>query len=235
VGFETIVAAAGTEIRVCDPSGSPVGGPATPHVGPVTSLAAGRLGGRDVFASGGADGTVRIWPAGTDPAGDGSAGAASAGHTGPVVALAIARFGGRNLVAPRVRTARSGGGIRPAETATCWISWPGHVVQTGSVRRLSEDEFRATFDAHAVAVGRDDEPLFDFWPYFDAIPNEDRDGHDFSEGSVTHAWTMPISNYQHVLVRCDTPNVFLVMVLDLPRRQVYGHHLLDLRKLYGLA
>jgi hypothetical protein len=24
-------------------------------------------------------------------------------------------------------------------------------------------------------------------------------------GSVTHAWTMPISNYQHVLIRCETP------------------------------
>jgi hypothetical protein len=110
-----------------------------------------------------------------------------------------------------------------------------HRAQAGSVPRLSEDEFRATYDAHPVAVEQDDEPPFDFWPYFDAIPNEDCSGHDFSEGSVTHAWTMPISNYQHVLVRCDAPNVFLVLVLDLPRRQVHGHHLLDLRKLYGLA
>jgi hypothetical protein len=110
-----------------------------------------------------------------------------------------------------------------------------HEAQTGSVQRLSEDEFRATYDAHPVAVEQDHEPPFDFWPYFDAIPNEDCDGHDFSAGSVTHAWTMPISHYQHVLVRCDTPNVFLVLVLDLPRKQVHGHHFLDLRKLYGLA
>jgi hypothetical protein len=46
---------------------------------------------------------------------------------------------------------------------------------------------------------------------------------------------MPTSNYQHVLVSCETSNVFLVLVLDLPRRQVHGHYLLDLRKLYGLA
>jgi len=103
------------------------------------------------------------------------------------------------------------------------------------VPRLSEDEYRATFDPHPVAVGQDDGPPFDFWPYFDAIPHEDCNGHDFSAGSVTHAWTMPISNYQHVLVRCDVPNVFLVLVLDLAHRQVHGHHLLDLRKLYGLA
>ena len=42
---------------------------------------------------------------------------------------------------------------------------------------------------------------------------------------------MPISHYQHVLVRCETPNFFLVLVLDLPRRQIYGHHVLDLRRL----
>lgn len=100
--------------------------------------------------------------------------------------------------------------------------------------RLTDSEYRATMDPQPVAIGQDDEPPFDFWPYFNAIPNEDFDGHDFSEGAVTNAWVMPVSHYQHVLVRCETPNVFLVLVLDLPRRQVYGHHVLDLRRLYGL-
>jgi hypothetical protein len=61
-----------------------------------------------------------------------------------------------------------------------------------------------------VAVEQDADPPFDFWPYVDTIPTEDSNGHDFSAGAVTHAWTMPISNYQHVLVRCETPNVFSV-------------------------
>jgi hypothetical protein len=44
---------------------------------------------------------------------------------------------------------------------------------------------------------------------------------------------MPATDHQHVLVQCEIANVFLVLILDLRQRQVYGHHLLDLRKLYG--
>jgi hypothetical protein len=101
--------------------------------------------------------------------------------------------------------------------------------------RLTETEFLATMDPHPVQVGQDDAPPFDFWHYFDSIPDEDFDGHDFSGGTVTDAWTMPATNHQHVLIRCETANVFLVLILDLRQRQVYGHHVLDLRKLYGLS
>jgi hypothetical protein len=45
---------------------------------------------------------------------------------------------------------------------------------------------------------------------------------------------MPTTGFQHVLVASQTPNVFLVLVVDLRQREVRGHHLLDLRKLYGL-
>jgi UDP-N-acetylmuramyl pentapeptide synthase len=101
--------------------------------------------------------------------------------------------------------------------------------------RLNETEFLATMDPHPVRVEQDDAPPFDFWDYFDAIPGQDFDGHDFSAGAVTNAWTMPSTDHQHVLIRCETANVFLVLVLDLRQRQVHGHHLLDIRKLYGLT
>lgn len=41
--------------------------------------------------------------------------------------------------------------------------------------------------------------------------------------------------YQHILVECETPNVFLVLVLDVPARSVAGHRLLDLNQIYGLT
>lgn len=101
--------------------------------------------------------------------------------------------------------------------------------------RLTEPEFLATTDSHPVRVCLDDSPPSDFWDYFESIPNDDFDGHDFSAGTVTYAWTMPTKSHQHVLVKCEDANVFLVVILDLRQRQVYGHHLLDLRKLYGLT
>lgn len=34
--------------------------------------------------------------------------------------------------------------------------------------------------------------------------------------------------------RCDSANVFLMLVLDLAAATVHGHHLLDLNQVYGL-
>jgi hypothetical protein len=42
-------------------------------------------------------------------------------------------------------------------------------------------------------------------------------------------------SFEHVLVSSDQRNVFMVIVLDLTRRVVYGHHLLNLNELYGVA
>ncbi len=103
------------------------------------------------------------------------------------------------------------------------------------VPKMTEDEYKATMAPHPVEVGDDEAPPFDFWPYFDAIDPADFGGHDFSEGDVSHAWSMPGGPYQHVLIRCEEPNVFLVLVLDLDEESVTGHHLLDLNTLYGLG
>ena len=101
--------------------------------------------------------------------------------------------------------------------------------------KLTEAEFKATSAPDPIRVDSDAEPPFDFWPYFEAIPREDLGGHDFTAGEVPYAWAMPGGIYQHVLVRCETPNVFLVLVLDLAGGSVWGHHLLDLHRLYGVA
>ncbi len=101
--------------------------------------------------------------------------------------------------------------------------------------KLTEDEYKATMALHPIAVDPDEEPPFDFWPYFSAIPPEDLGCHDFSSGAVPYAWRMPDSVYEHVIVRSETANVFLVLVLNVTGRSVVGHHLLDLNRLYGLA
>ncbi|MDG6110075.1 hypothetical protein Daura_31815 [Dactylosporangium aurantiacum] len=101
--------------------------------------------------------------------------------------------------------------------------------------KLTEDEYKATMALHPLAVDPGEAPPFDFWPYFSAIPPADFGGHDFTAGAVPYAWRMPDSGYEHVLVGSATPNVFLVLVLNVAGQSVVGHHLLDLNRLYGLT
>jgi hypothetical protein len=99
--------------------------------------------------------------------------------------------------------------------------------------RLTDEQFRATFDETRHGVG-DEAPPFDFWPYFDAIPAVDFEGHDCSAGVVENAWRMSRGPYEHVLVNSEDRNVFMVLVLDREAGVVYGHRLLDLNHQYGL-
>lgn len=53
--------------------------------------------------------------------------------------------------------------------------------------RLSEDEYKATMSLEPRQLGAEERPPFDFWRYFDAIPRDDWEGHDFSAGTVSFA------------------------------------------------
>jgi hypothetical protein len=105
---------------------------------------------------------------------------------------------------------------------------------SSAIRRLAEDEFRATFAASMQRVGPEEYPPFDFWPYFEAIPQEDFGSYDCADGTVTSAWRTGDGRYEHVLIDSKDRDVFMVLVLDLKGERVTGHHLLDLPGLYGL-
>jgi hypothetical protein len=101
-------------------------------------------------------------------------------------------------------------------------------------RHLSYEEFKATFADKMLPPPEADEPPVDFWRYFDAIPAEDFENYDCSEGRVENVWRGSDRRFEHVLINSDDPNVFMVIVLDLKALTVYGHRLLNLYDEYGL-
>ena len=99
---------------------------------------------------------------------------------------------------------------------------------------LNRDQYLATMGDHPRRVEDGASPPVDFWDYVDHIPTADLGGHDFSQGDVSHARNTIEGKWQHVLIGCAEPNVFLVIVLDLAPPSVYGHYLLDLNAEYGI-
>ena len=93
---------------------------------------------------------------------------------------------------------------------------------------LSETDFQRTLAEPMTRVAANDEPPFDFWAYFDQIPDADFAGHDCSSGTVTYVYRHPSGRFEHVLVDSESRDVFMALVLDRERRVVLGHRLLDL-------
>jgi len=101
--------------------------------------------------------------------------------------------------------------------------------------KLSEREFKTTMGSPMRRFGPEAEPPVDFWPYFEAIPLADFEGHNCTEGSVTYVWEHPEGRYQHVLVNSEDKNIFMALVLSVKDQLVLGHHLLDLNREYGVS
>ena len=99
---------------------------------------------------------------------------------------------------------------------------------------LTDADFSATFTPPMQRLGLDEEPPFDFWDYLDEIPVKDFGGYDCSAGVVTYIYRDSTGRFEHVLVNTDDQDVFMVLVLDLEQRSVFGHYLLDLPAKYGL-
>ena len=100
---------------------------------------------------------------------------------------------------------------------------------------LDETAYKATFREPMLRVGDDEEPPFDYRPYFEQIPKADFEGFDCTEGQVDWAWRTPDTCFEHVLIntREDT-DVFMVLVLDLQAGSVFGHRILHLKNEYGI-
>ena len=99
---------------------------------------------------------------------------------------------------------------------------------------LTQAEYLATFGQSRLQIGEDQAPPFNFWPYFDQIPQPDFEGYDCSAGVIANGYRISPGGFEHILVNSENRNVFMVLVLDRDARVVLGHRLLNLNQEYGL-
>ncbi|MEP4076219.1 hypothetical protein [Haloferula sp.] len=105
------------------------------------------------------------------------------------------------------------------------------------MKKLDEAAFRKTCGSSGmIRVKINEGPPFDFWPYVEAIPEEDFDGYDCGEGRVEWVWRSEDARFEHILINTvDDVNVFMGVVLDRIHSVVVGHRLLDLNTEYGVT
>ena len=109
---------------------------------------------------------------------------------------------------------------------------------TFTTYRLDEATFTRTLCDPVRDVTATAEAAIDIWPYVAAVPLPDLGGHDITRARAHHlvekVFRSGDHRFDHVLVPTATSDVFLAVVVDRPSRRVHGHHLLNLRRLYGL-
>lgn len=108
----------------------------------------------------------------------------------------------------------------------------GHEIET---KLLDAAEFGLTFAAPMRDVLATVTNVIDIWPYVASIPTSELANCVIVEGCVEHVYRNGDATFDHVLVVTRTQNVFVVVVVDLVRNTIRGHHVLDLNDAYGLT
>lgn len=102
-------------------------------------------------------------------------------------------------------------------------------------RLLSDAEFHETFAEPMSNVTGSAEALVNIWPYVDDVLEKEFAGHLTAEWDVSCVYESGDRKYQHILVGTDTKNVYLAIVVDVVKRSVLGHHLLNLNVKYSIT
>ncbi len=105
---------------------------------------------------------------------------------------------------------------------------------------LSEAEFKTALGEQMINItGKEDTAspagVLDVIPYVDAVPQSDLNPHTLHDHFVEYVYRSSDNRFDHVLFMTKTKNVYLVVVVDLKKDQIKGHHILDLNKLYAIT
>ncbi len=103
------------------------------------------------------------------------------------------------------------------------------------LKPLSEIEFQATFTVPMTDITTSAEEVVDVWPYIETVLDSEYKSANTEDWDVDHVYINQTETHQHLLINTGMKNVYLVVVIAVAERQIYGHHLLNLNQNYGIA
>ena len=101
------------------------------------------------------------------------------------------------------------------------------------MNELSQTEFQKTFVAPMTNITGNEEKVIDLWTYAEPALEKTFPNQDTSNMDVEYVYESGDKRWQHILIRTSKSDRYFVVVVDRDQKSIIGHHLLDLRLLYG--
>jgi len=102
--------------------------------------------------------------------------------------------------------------------------------------KLTEAEFKETFGSGMTNITEleIDDPI-DIWKYaHELTQNGELNSYVYERELVEYVYRNNSNTYDQILLPSEKQNVFLVIVIDILKNEIYGHRLLDLNKEFGV-
>lgn len=100
---------------------------------------------------------------------------------------------------------------------------------------LSEKEYLDTMQGRMKNITDSADCLVDIWGYASNFGIRTQlSEYGFENQLVESVYENEEGTYQHILLFGTSENVFVVIVVDVQKREIFGHYYLDLNEKYGL-
>ena len=101
--------------------------------------------------------------------------------------------------------------------------------------QLSEAQYLNTMGSGMNHVTECAETLVDIWGYAKQLLNENLlSKYGFSKKYVEAVYENNEHTYQHILLFANQKNIYVVIVVDVVHKTIFGHYILDLNEKYSL-
>lgn len=103
-------------------------------------------------------------------------------------------------------------------------------------QELTEIEFKKTFGNRMTDITEMeiDEPI-EIWDYVEKLTeNQIVNRIVYEKELVEKVYRNDLKTFDHILLPTEKQNVFLTIVVDLEKKRIFGHKILDLNKEYGI-
>lgn len=102
------------------------------------------------------------------------------------------------------------------------------------MKQLTDAEFESTFTPPMIDITSNAEELLDIWPYIDKVIAAEYATAETDDWDVQYVYMNQPGSHQHILIDTGMPNIYLVVVITVRERVIFGHYLLNLNHKYQL-
>ena len=105
-----------------------------------------------------------------------------------------------------------------------------------NVKELSRKEFELTFSERMNDITNKSEAIIDIWEYVKLLDQSKYsiDNSVINKKTVEKAYRNSIKTFDHILIPTSQKNMFLIIIVSIKNKNIFGHYLLDLNKEYSI-
>jgi hypothetical protein len=104
------------------------------------------------------------------------------------------------------------------------------------VKKLTEKEFKTTFSEKMNDVTNNADAIVDIWEYVELLEASKYfiNGYTIKKRLIEKVYRNSINTYDQILIPTIKKNVYLIIIVNIKKENIFGHYLLDLNKEYGI-